>query len=104
MQYRQTQIGGGRGAKKVRPSIASKPIFRVWMASVFKTNIRANNKVRITMYAIFWKNENGGTGNGEYILNEWELNEWLTCLRAEYPEMKHWGVSSTSSRSSPSGR
>jgi hypothetical protein len=42
-------------------------------------------------YAIFWINENGKTGCGEYILDEATLRAWLGQLRGRYPEMQHWG-------------
>ena len=42
-------------------------------------------------YAIFWIDSDGGTGRGEYILDEETLRAWLGRLRGRYPEMQHWG-------------
>jgi hypothetical protein len=42
-------------------------------------------------YAVFWINENGYPGNGEYILDEATLRAWLGELRFKYPKMEHWG-------------
>ena len=42
-------------------------------------------------YAIFWIDSDGGTGRGEYILDEATLRAWLGQLRGRYPEMQHWG-------------
>lgn len=42
-------------------------------------------------YAIFWIDSDGGTGRGEYILDEATLRAWLGQLRGRYPDMQHWG-------------
>ena len=42
-------------------------------------------------YANFWIDSDGGTGRGEYILDEATLRAWLGQLRGRYPEMQHWG-------------
>ena len=41
-------------------------------------------------YAIFWIDD-GFAGNGEYILDEATLRNWLGRLRFRYPSMQHWG-------------
>ena len=43
------------------------------------------------MYAIYWKCENGFTGNGQHILGMESLASWLQHLRSRYPDMLHWG-------------
>jgi len=43
------------------------------------------------MFAIFWKDECGDTGNGEFILDGTLLRAWLDHLREAHPDMEHWG-------------
>jgi hypothetical protein len=42
------------------------------------------------MYAIFWTDELGNSGNGQYVLDTWLAREWIRSLRASHPDMKHW--------------
>lgn len=46
----------------------------------------------LNYYAVFWRSENK-VGNGDFHLDETSLRAWLGRMRAEYPQMQHWGQS-----------
>lgn len=50
------------------------------------------------MYAIYWTDEKGNSGNGEHCLTHSCAQDWLVHLQKTYPTMKHWITNSSPSR------
>jgi hypothetical protein len=50
------------------------------------------------MYRIVWREMNGFTGNGEYVLTMDLAKVWITELTKRYPDMLHWIESDTAVR------
>jgi len=42
------------------------------------------------MYRIVWREQNGFTGNGEYVLTLALAQAWLEDLTRRHPDMRHW--------------
>ena len=47
------------------------------------------------MYAIYWTDSRGNSGNGQHVLDSALALAWLGHLRDCHPEMKHWAQDAT---------